>query len=58
MNRKTLTVIAAAGLGPAGLVLILLSVFAIKGTLTAGLLCVTLGMLFNAIRTFGLKKGQ
>ena len=48
MHQKTLNpflAIAGAGLGVAGLILILLSVFADRNTLIWGLLCVALGTL-------------
>ena len=54
MNKKTLNtalIIAAAGLGIAALVLVLLSIFTDRNTLMPGLLCVVLGNLFNLIRT-------
>ena len=46
MNKKalnTLLNIAGAGLGTAGLILILLSIFTEKGTLKWGMLCVAIG---------------
>ncbi len=61
MNRKTVeTILKIAGLalGIAGLVLILLSVFAETHTLTPGLFCAVLGMLCNVILTYGLKKKE
>lgn len=61
MNRKTIeTILKIAGLalGVAGLVLILLSVFAEMNTLRPGLLCAVLGMLCSVILTNGLKKEQ
>ena len=53
MNQKTLNTLitaAAAVLGVAGLVFLLLSVFAEKNTLVWGLLCVALGSILNIIR--------
>ena len=44
---NTLLSIAGAGLGAAGLILILLSVFAEKNTLTRGLLCVATGGMYG-----------
>ena len=46
MNQKTLNIllnIAEAGLGTAGLILILLSIFTEKDTLKWGMLCVAIG---------------
>ena len=46
MNRKALNTIlniAGAGLGTAGLILILLSIFTEKDTLKWGMLCVAIG---------------
>ena len=46
MNRKALNTrlnIAGAGLGMAGLILILLSIFTEKDTLKWGMLCVAIG---------------
>ena len=54
MNQKTLNTLitaAAAVLGVAGLVFLLLSVFAEKNTLVWGLLCVALGSILSFIRT-------
>ena len=59
MNNKTLNTlltIAQAGLGIAGLIFILLSIFAEKNTLTWGLLFVALGALLSIIRTLWNKK--
>ena len=53
MNQKTLNTllaIAGAGLGVAGLIFILFSIFTEKNTLIWGLLCVALGTLFSIIR--------
>ena len=53
MNQKTLNMllnIAGAGLGVAGLVLILLSIFTEKDTLKWGMLCVALGSILGIIR--------
>lgn len=54
MNRKTLNTVltaAAAVLGTAALVLILLSVFSERKTLIPGLLCVAAGTVCNLVRT-------
>ena len=59
MNKKalnTLLSVAGGGLGLAGLILILLSVFAGSNTLIWGMLCVALGTLCNIIRMFWNKK--
>ena len=59
MNHKTLNtllVIAGAGMGVAGLIFILLSVFTEKDTLKWGLLCVALGCIFNFVRMLWNKK--
>ena len=59
MNKKMLNmlpVIAAAGFGIAGLVLVLLSIFSDRHTLIPGLLCVALGTICNLIRTLRQKK--
>jgi len=59
MNQKalnTLLTIAGAGLGVAGLIFILLSIFAEKNTLIWGLLCVALGALFSGILRLRNKK--
>ena len=59
MNKKTLnTVLNIAGitLGVAGLVFILLSIFAEKDTLKWGMLCVALGCILNFIRILWNKK--
>ena len=59
MNQKTLKtvlIIAGAGLGVAGLVFILLSVFTEKDTLKWGMLCVALGCILNCIRMLRNKK--
>ena len=53
MNKKTLRIllnIAGAGLGAAGLILILLSIFTEKDTLKWGMLCVALGSILGLIR--------
>ena len=53
MNKKTLRIllnIAGAGLGTAGLILILLSIFTEKDTLKWGMLCVALGSILGLIR--------
>ena len=55
MNQKTLNMllnIAGAGLGVAGLVLILLSIFTVKW----GMLCVALGSILGFIRMLRNKK--
>ena len=52
MNRKTLAAalsVLGAGLGAAGLILILLSVLADRNTLVWGMLCVALGTLCSII---------
>lgn len=59
MNKKTmntLLTVTGVGLGIAGLILILLSVFAEKNTLIWGMLCVALGTLVNAILMLWRKK--
>lgn len=59
MNNKTWNVllsIAGIGLGVAGLIFILLSVFTEKSTLIRGLLCVALGSVFGIIRMLWSKK--
>ena len=59
MNKKTmntLLTVTGVGLGIAGLILILLSVFAEKNTLIWGMLCVALGTLVNAILMLWHKK--
>ena len=53
MNQKTLNTIlniAGIGLGAAGLILILLSIFTEKDTLKWGMLCVALGSILGFIR--------
>ncbi|MBR6088906.1 MAG: hypothetical protein IKP86_03160 [Anaerolineaceae bacterium] len=53
MNKKTMNTIltiAAALLGIAGLVLLLISIFSEHQTLLPGMLCVVLGTLCNLIR--------
>ena len=59
MNKKTLTAllnIAGIGLGVAGLVFILLSIFTERDTLKWGMLCVALGCILNFIRMLWNKK--
>ncbi len=54
MNNKTVTLIlntVGAGLGLAGLILILLSIFTEKDTLKWGMFCVALGSILVFIRT-------
>ncbi len=61
MNKKTLKLIlntAAVGLGVAGIILILLSVFAQSDTLKWGLLCVVLGSILTFIRTLQKPKAS
>ncbi len=61
MNQKmlnTLTAIAGAGLGVAGLIFILLSIFTEKDTLKWGMLCVALGCIFNCVRILWNKKAS
>ena len=61
MNQKTLnTLINIAGicLGAAGLVFLLLSVFAGKDSLVWGLLCVALGNGLLFVRLFRNRKAQ
>jgi hypothetical protein len=61
MNQKTLnTLINIAGicLGAAGLVFLLLSIFAGKDTLVWGLLCVALGNGLLFVRLFRNRKAQ
>ena len=61
MNQKTLNMllnIAGAGLGVAGLVLILLSIFTEKDTLKWGMLCVALGSISVFIRMLRNKKAS
>ena len=53
MNKKTLNTllnIAGIGLGVAGLILILLSIFTEQDTLKWGMLCVALGSILGFIR--------
>ena len=53
MNNKVLNTflnIAGAGLGTAGLILILVSIFTEKDTLKWGMLCVALGSILVFIR--------
>ncbi len=59
MNNKTLNMllnIAGAGLGVAGLILILLSIFTEKDTLKWGMLCVALGSILGFIRMLRNRK--
>ena len=59
MNKKPLNIVletAGMALGGAGLILILLSVFAEKDTLKWGMLCVALGFILNFIRMLWNKK--
>ena len=59
MNQKTVNMllnIAGAGLGVAGLVLILLSIFTERDTLKWGMLCVALGSILGFIRMLRNKK--
>ena len=61
MNKKTLNIllaIAGAGLGVAGLILILLSIFTENDTLKWGMLCVALGCILNFIRMLWNKKAS
>ena len=61
MNQKTLnTLLSTAGmtLGGAGLILILLSVFAEKNTLIWGMLCVALGAVCTWIRMLRNQKAS
>ena len=61
MNQKTLNTllaIAGAGLGMAGLIFILLSIFTDRDTLKWGMLCVALGCIFNFIRILWNKKAS
>ncbi len=61
MNKKGLNAvlnIAGAGLGVAGLVLILLSIFAEKDTLKWGMLCVALGSILAFIRMLRNRKAS
>ena len=61
MNQKTLNTlinIAGIGLGAAGLVFLLLSVFAEKSTLNRGLLCVALGSVLFFVRLYLNRKAQ
>ena len=54
MNKETVKLLlntSAVGLGAAGIILILLSVFAEMNTLKWGLLCVALGSILCFIRT-------
>ena len=53
MTKKTLNIVlnvAGIGLGIAGLILILLSIFTEKDTLKWGMLCVALGSILGCIR--------
>ena len=59
MNNKTLNMllnIAGAGLGVAGLILILLSIFTEKDTLKWGMLCVALGSIAAFVRMLRNRK--
>ena len=61
MDKKALDIllnIAGAGLGVAGLVLILLSIFTEKDTLKWGMLCVALGSISVFIRMLRNKKAS
>ena len=60
MNQKTLTTllaIAGVGLGVAGLIFILLSIFTERGTLKWGMLCVALGCILTRTWSFIRKNG-
>jgi hypothetical protein len=61
MNKETLTAllnITGIGLGTAGLVFILISIFTEKDTLKWGMLCVALGCILGFIRTLWNKKAS
>ena len=61
MNNKTLNMllnIAGAGLGVAGLVLILLSIFTERDTLKWGMLCVASGSILAFARMLWNKKAS
>ena len=61
MNNKTLNMllnIAGAGLGVAGLVLILLSIFTERDTLKWGMLCVALGSILALVRMLRNRKAS
>ena len=61
MNKKTLNMvlmIVTAGLGIAGLVFVLISIFTEHHSLMPGMLCIVLGNLCNLIRMQMKKKGK
>ena len=61
MDKKTLNTllnIAGAGLGAAGLILILLSIFTETDTLKWGMLCVAIGSVLGFIRVLKNKNAH